>query len=112
MTINNLNYLVATAQQKYKTYHARIHDNQILCYVDLGSLTFNFTGPSLNNAWQYFQLMSSKVRSRSVHLPAFIYFNKNHKTDPGTWDPSEQPAKTASLAARAWFALAPPPVAI
>jgi hypothetical protein len=108
-TINNLYYRVSTAKQKYKTYHARVHDSQILRYVDSGSLIFNFTGPSLNDAWQFFQQTASKVRSRSVHLPAFIYFNKNHKTDPATWEPSDQPAQTASLASPS---LEPVPVCV
>lgn len=48
--INDLCYQAATAKQKYKVYHVRKHDRQVLRYIDTGSLQFNFTGPFLNDA--------------------------------------------------------------
>jgi hypothetical protein len=71
--IDELYTQVAEARYQYKQYHQQKQDQQLHHYISSGTLQFQLTGQTVNDAWRFLQQIASKIMRTSAKLPALVY---------------------------------------
>ena len=82
-----------TVQKKFRQHQARCQDTQMSHYVGSRELHFLLTGPTINDAWFFFQQTASQIRKLTDQFPSLMYTNKKAHMDPTVWGPTSSPAK-------------------